>query len=97
MAYPTTEQWIEFALGGELVVDIGQIDKTTQRALNKLVREGKLARCRGFWCSLLIGPLKTIWCAPHAKWACGQLDQVLEATEAFWEQARAQEQIAEAA
>ena len=84
MPAPTTAQWIEIALSGELVVDIGQIDKATARELNRLVKAGKLARCRGFWSSMLVGPLKTIWAAPHALWAAGQFDSIREASDEFY-------------
>jgi len=90
----TTQEWIEAALSGELVVNIGQLDKQTVAALNKLVREGKLARCRGYWCSLLIGPLKTIWAAPHALWAIGQFVSVAEAKPAFFESLEAYKRAA---
>ena len=83
MSIPTTAEWVDTALSGNLVVDIGQIDKATAAALNKLVREGKLARCRGYWSNLLIGPAKTIWCAPHGRWAIGQFISVEQATPVF--------------
>lgn len=54
---PTTAQWIEQALTGE-VCNIGQIDRQTDAALNRLARAGRLTKERGLWAGL---SLKTVW------------------------------------
>lgn len=66
MTYPTTDEWIAIARTGEVVVNIGQIDKSTARALNKLVATGELLKWRGKWFPVAgaafgIGPDKTCW------------------------------------
>lgn len=66
MPIPTQAEWIEIAkTGADGVWQIGQIDKATARALDKLVRQGVLVKCRGRFCG--ISPLKTIWCAPGTR------------------------------
>ena len=57
---------------GGVVVNIGQIDHRTERALNKLVKSGTLAKWRGKWfpvrgASFGIGPDKTCWALPSIK------------------------------
>lgn len=66
MSNPTAAEWIEIARKGEVIVNIGQIDKPTARALDKLVRAGELLKWRGKWypvagASFGIGPDKTCW------------------------------------
>lgn len=66
MPYPTTDEWIEIARRGEVIVNIGQIDKLTARALDKLVRAGELLKWRGKWYPVAgaawgLGPDKTCW------------------------------------
>lgn len=60
---------INEALAGEVIVNIGQVDAETQRALDKLVRAGTLAKWRGHWyptagANFGIGPLKSCWGLP---------------------------------
>ena len=61
------QDWIiPAALAGDVIVNIGQITSDTERALNKLVREGTLLKWRGKWfpvagASFGIGPDKTCW------------------------------------
>lgn len=57
---------IDRALSGEVVCNIGHVDKPTVRALEKLVRAGTLVKWRGHWfpvagASFGIGPLKMCW------------------------------------
>lgn len=59
----STQEWIETALGGESVWNIGQIDDATARALNKLVKQGRLAKSRLSWCG--ISALRTVWHLPN--------------------------------
>lgn len=66
MPYPTTAEWIEIARKGDVIVNIGQIDKVTARALDKLVRKGELLKWRGKWYPVAgapwgLGPDKTCW------------------------------------
>lgn len=63
---PVTQWIIDKALDGEVVVNIGQVDKPTTRALDKMVRTGTLLKWRGYWFPVAgadfgIGPLKTCW------------------------------------
>jgi hypothetical protein len=65
----TLSDLIAGALDGEIICNIGQIDKPTARALDKLVRGGKLAKWRGHWYPIAganfgMGPLKTCWGIP---------------------------------
>ena len=59
-------KWIDWALDGKPVWNLGQIDTKTERGLNKLVKQGKLLKARAPWC--FMSPLKTVWflpgCAP---------------------------------
>jgi hypothetical protein len=51
------------------IVNIGQIDATLKRRLDKAVREGRLAKWRATWTAPLggfgIGPLKTVYGLPE--------------------------------
>lgn len=78
----TDFDWSAHALAGH-AVQLGQIDKPSVIALNRLVREGKLARCRGYWSGHCIGPLKTIWAAPGETFRTRQIVEIVEATPAF--------------
>lgn len=60
-----TQDWIDTALSGEGVWSIGQISDDTERALNRLVKKGTLAKSRLSWCG--ISPLKTVWHLPEQK------------------------------
>lgn len=61
------KQWIiTSALAGEVICNIGQVDDTTKRALDKMWRAGTLLKWRGYWYPIAgaaygIGPLKTCW------------------------------------
>lgn len=59
---PSTAEWIETALSGESVWDIGQITGETARALNNLVKQGRLEKSRLRWCG--ISAPKTVWHLP---------------------------------
>lgn len=66
MPAPVTQWIIDKALAGEVICNIGQVDKPTARALDKMWRAGTLLKWRGFWypvagASYGIGPLKTCW------------------------------------
>lgn len=63
MSIPTTQEWIDGALAGDPVWSIGQITPVTARALDKLVKAGKLAKSRHSWCG--ISALKTVWHLPQ--------------------------------
>lgn len=57
-------------MAGKVIVQIGQVDDATVRALDKLVRAGKLAKWRGYWypsagSNFGIGPLKPCWGLPE--------------------------------
>lgn len=58
----TAQDWTDTALDGEPVWSIGQIDDATARALNRLVKQGWLAKSRLRWCG--ISGLKTVWHLP---------------------------------
>jgi len=58
----TTQDWINVALSGKPVWNIGQIDKPTARALDKMVQQGVLEKDRAHW--MHISPLKTVWHLP---------------------------------
>ena len=63
---------LEQALSGTVVCNIGQIDKPTEAALNKLVSTGRLAKWRGYWHPIAgapwgIGPAKTCWGLPEVR------------------------------
>lgn len=63
---PITQWIVDKALNGEVVVNIGQVDKPTARALDKMVRTGELLKWRGKWypvagASWGLGPDKTCW------------------------------------
>lgn len=64
--------WLERALAGEIVIDIGQLTAGDVRELNRAVRRDRLVKWRGHWwpkagASHGIGPLKTCWsvCNPY--------------------------------
>ena len=64
----TPGPWIARALSGVgSVWNIGQLDKPTERALDKLVRKGRLIKSRARWCN--ISPLKSVWYAPKYDFA----------------------------
>lgn len=72
-AQPIT-QIIDAALSGHVVVNIGQVDPPTARALNRLVAAGTLARWRGKWHPVPgarhgIGPDKTCWGLASQFWS----------------------------
>lgn len=62
-------EFVERALKGEIICNTGQVDAASGRALDKLVRVGKLAKWRGHWyphagANHGIGPLKSCWGLP---------------------------------
>lgn len=65
----TKDEIIAEALNGAVICNSGQCDKATVRALDKLVKAGKLAKWRGHWypcagANYGIGPLKSCWGLP---------------------------------
>lgn len=65
-----TNRFIEEALAGEVVVNIGQVTDKEKRELDKLVKLGVLAKWRGHWHPLPganfgLGPPKTCWGLPE--------------------------------
>lgn len=69
---PTKQEIIHQAACGEVICEVGQINKETARALDKLVKGGHLKKWRGRWypiagCQFGIGPLKTCWALPSTK------------------------------
>lgn len=64
--YPPQDWIVPAALDGEVIVNIGQIAKETERELNKLWRAGTLLKWRGKWAPVAgaswgMGPDKTCW------------------------------------
>lgn len=62
--------WPAIALSGQRVVNIGQLSRDDVKALNALVRQGKLQRTREYWCYMFggyIGPMKTVWRLPESQ------------------------------
>lgn len=62
--------FLDEALRGEVLVDIGQVGPLTRKALDRAVRAGKLVKWRGKWfpmagASLGIGPDKNCWSTPE--------------------------------
>lgn len=58
------------ALDGEVVVNIGQITPVMKAVMDRAVRAGMLAKWRGHWFPVAgacfgIGPLKTCWSTPE--------------------------------
>lgn len=78
MPYPTKDEWIAQALtGDDGVWQIGQIDDVTARALNKLVRQGRLCKARGRFMG--ISNPKTIWHRPGLGFNIIECVQLIEA------------------
>jgi hypothetical protein len=63
---PTTD-WTARALTGDPVWNIGQIDRATVRALDKLAKAGLLVKDRGLWAGLVE---KTVWARSGAEVNC---------------------------
>lgn len=64
--YPPQGHIVRAVLGGDVVVDIGQIAPETLKQFKKLVRVGTLIKWRGKWypvagASFGLGPDKTCW------------------------------------
>ena len=64
--YPPQDWIVPAALAGDVIVNIGQIDKPTARQLDRLVRAGTLIKWRGKWFPVAgapwgLGPDKTCW------------------------------------
>jgi hypothetical protein len=64
--YPPQGHIVRAVLGGEVVVDIGQIAPETLKQFNKLLRAGTLIKWRGKWYPVAgaafgLGPDKTCW------------------------------------
>lgn len=53
--------WVERALSGHPVWNIGQLSKADVLALDRKVRAGLLVKRRAYWCGLA---LKTVWHLP---------------------------------
>lgn len=65
-----THNFLNDALDGQVVVDIGQITPVMKAVMDRAVRAGKLAKWRGKWFPLAgascgIGPDKTCWSTPE--------------------------------
>jgi len=52
--------WLDVALSGTPVVNIGQLSKSDVQSLNQAAKRGALVKGKGFWWATL-GPLKTWW------------------------------------
>lgn len=64
--YPPQDWIVPAALAGDVIVDIGQVEKPTRRELDKLARLGVLLKWRGKWFPVAgaafgLGPDKTCW------------------------------------
>ena len=48
---------------GRPVINIGQLDKPTQRMLDRMAKRGEIGKCRGYWPYVLYGygPKKTCY------------------------------------
>ena len=57
--------WREHIENGGLVYDIGQLDDSTRKGLNKLVRQGVVAKIKTMWPWTHLGVKKTGYCLPH--------------------------------
>lgn len=66
------------------IVNIGQVGPTLKKALEKAVREGRLAKYRGHWDSMRaafgIGPLKTIYALPEFAAYVAESDEQIRAS-----------------
>lgn len=62
MTIETAERMLR---SGEAIVNIGQVGRDLERALERAVRQGRLVKYRGHWNTLSpiygMGPLKTIY------------------------------------
>lgn len=63
-------QFLDRALYGEVVVDIGHLGKIDVRLLDRAVRAGKLVKWRGKWfpnagAPVGVGPDKNCWSTPE--------------------------------
>lgn len=66
----TKEQAEEILGAGEVLVNIGQIDRDLQRSLELAVKRGQIAKWRGFWfpqagAHFGISPLKSCYAVPE--------------------------------
>lgn len=64
--YPPQGHIVRALLGGDVVVDIGQVSPETVKQFKKLHRAGTLVKWRGYWHPVPgapwgIGPPKTCW------------------------------------
>lgn len=59
----TTQDWCNRALDGNVVTNIGQLDRATVRALDKLAKAGKLTCWKEPWLGCIGRPRKH-WRAP---------------------------------
>lgn len=65
-----TKEQAEATLGsGEVLVNIGQVDRELQRSLDLAVKRGQIVKWRGFWfpqagAHFGIGPLKACYALP---------------------------------
>jgi hypothetical protein len=62
-------KFVDDALSGAVVCNIGQVTQADKRALDKMVKAGTLVKWRGHWfpvagASWGLGPLKTCWGLP---------------------------------
>lgn len=54
-----TYEWLDRALNGDPVWDLGQLSKLDQGVLDQAVHAGQLLKARARW--QFISPLKTVW------------------------------------
>jgi len=66
---PTYEQAIDAICHGEVVVNLGHLDEATKSKLDKMAKDGRISKWRGYWFPIAgaptgIGPLKTCYAIP---------------------------------
>ena len=64
--------FVQAALDGEIVCNIGQVDTAAKRELDRLAKIGTLTKWRGHWYPDPrwpegLGPLKSCWALPEAR------------------------------
>jgi hypothetical protein len=64
-----TQQWLNYAYSGDVLVNLGQFSKHTEAALKRAVKAGHLKAWRGKWfpqagAPVGIGPDKTCYALP---------------------------------
>lgn len=87
MAYTTEHNFLNDALDGHVVVNIGQISPVMKAVMDRAVRAGKLSKWRGKWFPLAgapfgIGPDKTCWSTPEVAARFEEMKRGIEARSA---------------